>query len=327
MTRFTLSRNAVATALGVGIISLGGMAYAAPDNAGQTQQPQEEAKQKQTIALPPSPDDPQMQDLAQRQFELSTEQVLPLTPEQIRAFKSKVGDTTQAMRPLEPPKMVTRSAKLKLEPGVTPPALQVAPGYVSTVLFYDSSGAPWPITSITVGNANKFSVQHNENLKPGNMITVSPLSRHSHTNLAVTLQNQSLPVVLSVKTDDAERGAIHDSLVSFSATMRGPLAEKPTIGGVAATSVVDETMLGFVDGVPPASAKFLNCVPRTDGVSVWKYDGQIYVRSRHAAVWPAWNMVANGTGDVRVYKMPVVPSIMLSVNGATQTLSLEEVGQ
>jgi len=317
MTKFALSRNAVAIVLGVGIISLGGMAYAAPDNTGQ----------KQTITLPPSPDDPQMQDLAQRQFELSTEQVLPLTPEQIRAFKAKVGDTTQAMRPLEPPKMVTRSAKLKLEPGVTPPALQVAPGYVSTVLFYDSSGAPWPITSITVGNANKFSVQHNENLKPGNMITVSPLSRHSHTNLAVTLQNQSLPVVLSVKTDDAERGAIHDSLVSFSATMRGPLAEKPTIGGVAATSVVDETMLGFVDGVPPASAKFMNCIPRTDGVSVWKYDGQIYVRSRHAAIWPAWNMVANGTGDVRVYKMPVVPSIMLSVNGATQTLSLEEVGQ
>jgi intracellular multiplication protein IcmK len=133
--------------------------------------------------------------------------------------------------------------------------------------------------------------------------------------------------VLQIKTDDRDVGAIHDGAVVFQATMRGPLAEKPMIGGVKATSTVDEIMLGFVDGIPPKGAEYLPCTPEFDGVGVWEYEGQLYVRTRHAAVWPAWTMVANGTGDIRVYKMPVVPSIILSKGGATHTLNIIQEGQ
>ena len=275
------------------------------------------------LNLPPAPDSKEMQQLAQRQFELSTEQVLPLTPEQIKQFKGSVGKTTEALRLSEPPTMNTRSAKLKLEPGVMPPVIQLAPGYVSTILIYDVSGAPWPITSITTGNTNYFSVHHNESLKPGNMLTISPIARYAHTNIAVTLEGQSLPVILQVRTDDRDKGAIHDSLVSFQTDMRGPLAEKPSIGGGQnAKSVVNETMLAFLDGAPPSEAKYVSSKPSFEGVSVWEYMGQTYLRTRYPAMWPAWTTVVNGAGKIRVYKMPIVPSIMLTVGGTTQTINL-----
>ena len=37
-------------------------------------------------------------------------------------------------------------------PGATPPAIRLAQGYVSSLVFVDSTGAPWPIASFDIGD-------------------------------------------------------------------------------------------------------------------------------------------------------------------------------
>lgn len=276
----------------------------------------------QAPELPPAPSDAQMRAIAQREFELGVEEILPMSPEQIEQFRATMKKTTEAMRQTEPPKLITRTERLNLEPGSVPPTLRIVPGYGSAVVFYDVSGAPWPIRSVTPGNPKLFAVTHESELAPFNLITISPLARHADTSLTIVLEDQSLPVILRLTTDDQEKGSLHDSLVSYQANMRGPKAEVPVVGGRQAQSVVDPTLLAFLDGIPPAGSVFRETLPKQDGVDVWEYKNEYYLRTKHSAVWPAWTGIINGTANYKVYRLPAVPSLMVSVGGSTQTLMI-----
>lgn len=275
------------------------------------------------VTLPPAPQSETMQDVAQRTYELSLEQVLPMTPEQIQAYLDRMKQTSEAIRDSEPPKMCTRTERLMLQPGATPPTVHIVPGYVSTVTFFDATGSPWPITSVTEGNSKWFSVQKPEDLEPGNMLTVSALARHAHSNITVTLKDETTPVVVRLTTDDRNKGAITDSLISFQADKRGPNASDPMVGRKL-KSVVSSNMLSFLDGVPPSGAVRMALSPSKDGVALWKLDKHLYLRTKYAAVWPAWSDVLSGTADYRVYELPIVPSIIVSIGGHTETLSIDE---
>lgn len=278
------------------------------------------AKDPPAITLPPSPNSASMQHLAQRLYELSVQEQMPLQDEQIRQFIERMGQTAEAMRPASPPQMRSRTERLILRPGSEAPVIQLVPGYVSTLTFADATGAPWPLTSVSNGNAKWFHVVQPE-LPDGNMLTISPLARHADSNITVTLANETLPVIVRLRTDDRQEGAQTDSLVSMQIAKRGPKAAEPVVGG-RVESVVTPTMLAFLDGVPPTGAKTLVINPAKPDVDLWLFEGRYFLRSRYEAVWPAWSDMVSGAGGFRVYQIPPVPSFILSVNGRTETLSI-----
>lgn len=83
--------------------------------------------------------------------------------------------------------------------------------------------------------------------------------------------------------------------------------------------------MAFLDGVPPQSAQRV-VVHGAKGrdIHVWRYNQSLYVRSRLAAVWPAWSAVSNGVGGLRVYKMRPVSQLMMSISGEVVTLRLTD---
>lgn len=262
-------------------------------------------------------------------FERSLESRLPMSAEQIEEFKKRLKDTERAVNKRTPPKMTNRSKRLSFETGEKPPVIRIAPGYVTTLSFFDSTGQPWPITSVVLGNPNYYTVQRPEN--QGNIITVSVLKDHVDSNLALTFEDQNVPATIQLKT--VSEGGETDSLAVFRAEQRGPNAEKPTIGPEPEPTV-DSDMMGFVDNVPPDSAKRMRLTAGKDAkekkepeesgdIVLWAYKDSFYLRTKHGLVWPAWDTVANGPGGVRVYEMAEVSSLMISRNGASVTYTVE----
>ncbi|MDD4456449.1 MAG: DotH/IcmK family type IV secretion protein [Syntrophotalea acetylenica] len=299
----------------IAITSIVGLAVATPVFTAMASE-----KQDVAITLPPAPNSDSMQHLAQRLYELSVQEQMPLNDSQIRQFIDQMRQTSEAMRPANPPQMRSRTERLVLRPGSEAPVVQLVPGYVSTLTFADATGAPWPLTSVSNGNAKWFHVVQPE-LPNGNMLTISPLARHADSNITVTLANETLPVVIRLCTDDRQQGAQTDSLVSMQIAKRGPNATDPVVGGHV-ESAVSPTMLAFLDGVPPAGAKTLVFHPAKTDVDLWRHEDRYYLRSRYEAVWPAWSDMVSGAGGFRVYQIPPVPSCIVSINGRTEILNI-----
>lgn len=262
-------------------------------------------------------------------FERSLKSRLPMNTEQIKKFKQRLKDTERATKARSSPEMTNRSRRLSFKTGEKPPQVKIAPGYVTTISFFDSTGEPWPVTSVVLGNPNYYDVQQPEN--QSNVITVSALEEHVGSNLALTFKDQDVPTTIQLKT--ISEGEETDSLAVFRAEQRGPNAKEPSIGPDP-ESAVDSDMMSFIDNVPPDSAKRIQLSRQgsdksdeqeeREDVALWSHGDSYYLRTKHPLVWPAWNAVAKGPGGVRVYEMPKVSSLMLSQNGASLTLEVGE---
>lgn len=247
----------------------------------------------------------------------SVHNLLPLSAKQIKDFRSRLKSTQKAVHQRKPAALHSASKVLRLEPGAPTPTIRITPGYVSDIVFLDQTGAPWPITSIALGDGSAFDVQH-PNIKAKNLLTISAKGRHRDSDLSITLKGWATPIIVRLKTDPQKTNA----LTSFRADQKGPNATQQVVGPPV-ENTVGNTMMAFLDNVPPEKATSLN----THGgsgqpIQAWYYNHQLFVRTRQAAVWPAWKSVAKGAGGVRVYEMPQESYLMLSENGQTQTIQL-----
>jgi len=264
--------------------------------------------------------------IANKAFKQSLQSYVPLSPEQIEQLQNRMQETNEAVHSAPPPKMSNRTRRFVLDPGHEPPVLKVAPGYVSSIAFFDVTGEPWPVTSIVVGNPSYYNVQKPKDLKPGNMLIITALKKHVDSNIVLTLQGHDMPMTIQLETIDRKKEAVTDATIAFQANKRGPLAKEPQIGPEL-DPTVDNTMLSFLDGVPPSSAKHKIVTPAIEGVHLWSYQKSYFLRTKYSVVWPAWVSIVKGVGGVNVYKFSKkTPSVMLSKNGKTVSLKVENDG-
>jgi intracellular multiplication protein IcmK len=290
-------------------------------NTGSPATQQQPKKKKRVDLSSPATRDK----IIEQQFSYQLDMMLPLDTTHINQHKKQIQATEKAIRPDQQPNIVTGSRQLILEPNAPIPKIFLTPGFVTALVFYDATGAPWPITSCTEGNPNYFSVVRPEGLKPGNMITVQSISQHASSNIVLTLAEFSLPVVLQIVTTDMVEtpdGRVNtDSMVSFRATKKGPLAKQPIVGRVL-ESAVSEQIMSFLDGIPPKGAEYIDSVSVHSGMDMWRYKGLLYLRTQYPVIWPAWDLVVNGSEGITLYRLPDVPSIMVSDNGNNLSLDV-----
>ncbi len=246
-----------------------------------------------------------------------------LTPEQLKVFKKTKQATEKAIRnPV--PKLISRTIKISLRPGSPIPLLKVVPGYVASITVYDNTGQPWPVLSAIPGNKVFFQVERPEVL-PGNGITVSALTDYAHTNVVSNLDglSQMLNIHLSTVDPDKEKWET-DSSISLQIDQRGPNASIPVVGEPMPSSIT-ETVNAFIDGVPPINAVKLIISPQMAALDVWLYEEKLYVRSLDPVQWPRIVSIAPGAGGkLKVYETEKASSLLISHNGQTQVVGLEE---
>lgn len=262
------------------------------------------------------------QDDAQKLFQESLRQMLPLGGEQIEEYRSRSDEKEKALQPA-PPTLRSRTVRVSLEPGQSAVSVRTTANIATSLVFHDSTGQPWPVTSVTNGGPQAFQVLRPE-LPEGNLLNVMPLQAYASANLVVTLAKFDIPLVISLKSDSVrstERTA--DSMVLFQLAHQGPNAQAPLTKDIKET--VNSDMLSFLDHVPPAEATRVRVSPQDRELTIWKYNGAHYVRTTHTIIWPAWTSVVNGAGGIKCYELPLTPRISLSKNGKVQTVRIEDV--
>lgn len=260
-------------------------------------------------------------DISEIAFKDSLKAMIPLSPEQINKFKDAKDEATEAIVSRPTATLSNKSSNITLKPGAETSNLTLVPGYVSTLVFVDSSGAPWPITSFTVGNPAWFNLVKPDGLESGNMLTINARQNHVNSNIVITLAKHASPIIIQLDADvDASKTNVHaDGLVSYRIDERGPNALIPVIG-TSIKSPVTEEMTAFLDNVPPPEAKLLKTDAGSE-VSVWSFAGKFYLRSPLMLQWPAWSRVVQGH-NITVHEIPQTPSIVVSDNGRQRTINI-----
>lgn len=257
---------------------------------------------------------------AQALFEESLRQMMPLDQGQIQEYRSRSDERERALLPVSPA-LNTRTVSVSLEPGRSPVPVFTTANIATSLVFHDSTGQPWPITSVTNGGPSFFQVLRPD-LPEGNLLNVTPTQGYATSTLVVTLEGRDMPLVVRLESDSVrapERKA--DALVLFRLAHHGPKASVPIVKDIRETA--DSSMLAFLDRVPPEKAVRVRVEPGSDDVLVWNYDGKHYLRTVHSLMWPAWSAVVNGAGNTKCYELPITSRVMLSRNGQVQTLLLK----
>jgi len=262
-------------------------------------------------------------------YDAAMQQVMPLSPKQIREYRERKQRVKGAMKDRKATELLSRTRRVSLEPGGTVETLEIVPGYVASVVVLDASGAPWPISSVTVGNQEQFTVKR-PSKKEGHVIHIRAQQSFSQSNFAITLKGQALPLQINLRTIDPSDPAAQEvkqvqmqGVVVLRAGRRGPQAKEASIGPSSTADTISTDMIGFLDGVPPSEAVVMATKPQLRGVQVWRHEGHLYVRSRLPARWPAWDEVARGHGEIRVYRMPKSPNIIVAKGGKSQHLEIQ----
>lgn len=256
---------------------------------------------------------------AQALFEESLRQMMPLDESQIQEYRSRSDERERALLPVSPA-LNTRTVNVSLEPGRAPVPVFTTANVATSLVFHDSTGQPWPITSVTNGGPSFFQVLRPD-LPEGNLLNVMPTQGYATSTIVVTLEGRDIPLVVRLESDSVrspERKA--DALVLFRLAHHGPKASIPIVKDIRETA--DSSMLAFLDRVPPDGAVRLRMKPQAEQVSIWKYNGKHYIKTNNALMWPAWSAVVNGAGNTRCYETPATTRIMLSINGQIQTFVL-----
>lgn len=262
-------------------------------------------------------------------FESSRRQILPVDPEQIFELRKGFEKAEKAKIEGVQPKVFSGTRNISIRPGGQQPKITLTKGYVSSIIFQDATGAPWPIDSARVGDDSLYSVPFENKSEPDggvngprNLLTIVPLLASGSSNLVVILEGQDVPIILLLQsTLPTSKQRKTDTLVAFRVDERGPNAEAPVVGG-AVDPVVNSDLLRFLDGTPPNGAKMLETIPELPDFNLWSYSGKNYVVTRNTLLWPAWTSSAR-SNKLYVYEVQPVHSLLVLANGQRKTLNVK----
>ncbi len=252
----------------------------------------------------PPPRPPTLRDQA---FQELLNKISPLTPEQIIEMR-RAQDRTQravATAPDVPPRPVSSTLVIDLSPGMTPPIVRLGSGYVSSLVFLDSTGQPWPIADYSLGDPKNFNLQWD---RKTNTIFMQSNTTYASGNLAVRLANLDTPVMLSLVSGQKEM----DYRVDLQVRGRGPNAKAAVVGD-ALPAGPDPLLLSVLDGVPPAGSIELQV---TCGCGLaWLYKDKMIFRTHLTILSPAWVSTVSSADGTRVYEMAPTPLVIATQNG------------
>ncbi|MDP3559525.1 MAG: DotH/IcmK family type IV secretion protein [Legionellaceae bacterium] len=248
-------------------------------------------------------------------FKEVTRKLYPLSPEEIIRLKQL--DNTQEYAETSPagvpPKPTATSQFVNLSPGSTPPVIRLAQGFVSSLVFLDSTGAPWPIAAYDLGDPAAFSIQWD---KSGNTLMIQAKKKYTYGNMAIRLKGLNTPVMLTMIPGQ--------KAVDYRIDMRvqgyGPNAKNLPSGDGLPPSA-DSLLLNVLDGVPPNGSQRL--VVSGGDARAWLLNEKMYVRTNLTVLSPGWVASMTSGDGMHAYEMQKSPILLVSWHGKVMQLKVE----
>lgn len=274
----------------------------------------EESQKIMLNSVPPS--SREASDESMMAFNAMVQQNIPLTPRQIVQLRQQV-DTTQraaAVLPTIPPKPVSSTLMINMAPGTTPPAVRLAQGYVSSIVFVDSTGTPWPIASFDVGNPKAVGIQWDGK---SNVLLIQAILPYSDGDIVIRLVGLPTPVTLELVAGQR----VVDYRVDAHVSGIGPnTKELPT--GVDLPNSANQLLLGVLDGISPDGSRPLTVHGSSDSLA-WVLGEKMYLRTRMTVLSPGWTGKMVSPDGMIAYELPKTSSVLVSRYGEPAELKIE----
>lgn len=263
-------------------------------------------------APPTKSEDEAVDDLA---FKGVTDQLFPLSSDEIIQLKRRyhASEFAQATSAGIPPKPIATSQFVNLSPGATPPVIRLSQGFVSSLVFLDSTGAPWPISAYDLGDPSAFNIQWD---KTSNTLMIQATKLYNYGNIAIRLQGLNTPVMMTLIPGQ--------KAVDYRVDMRvqgyGPNAKTmPTEEGIPPAA--SDTLLHILEGVPPSGSTRLQ-ISGGDARG-WLLKDRMFVRTNLTVLSPGWIGSMTSADGMHAYEMQKAPVLLVSWHGKVMQLKVE----
>jgi intracellular multiplication protein IcmK len=249
-------------------------------------------------------------------FDSLIKQKMPMSPQQVVKLRQliDVAQRASAVTRNVPPKSVSSTLMINLAPGATPPAVRLSQGYVSSLVFVDSTGAPWPIESFDIGNPKSVNVQWDGKT---NIILIQAISPYIAGDLVIRLIGLPTPITLELVSVPR----VVDYRVDIHVTGIGPNTKELPVGTDLPSSA-NQLLLGVLDGMAPPGSKALN-VGGASNTQVWLLGEKMYLRTRFTVLSPGWVSKMVSPDGMTAYELPKTSSVLVSRYGEPVQLKIE----
>ncbi len=249
--------------------------------------------------------------------------ISPLSTDQIKDIRKVFNEVNRASTYTggTPPTPLTSSVVVDLATGSTPPVIRLSAGYVTTVVFVDSSGEPWPIKAYDIGNPNNFNIAWNQSTAGDagdtmlNTLMIQSLTQYKDGNLAVMLRGMNTPVIFTLVPGQE----VVDYRVDVQVPRLGPNASRNTISTLP--SPANPLLVDILNNMAPAKA--VKKSVKGGDAKVWGFGKMLYVRTPMTVISPAWvSKMVGADGNMHAYELPEASVILAMDNGRLVRLNL-----
>lgn len=248
-------------------------------------------------------------------FNEMLQQNVPLSPQQVVLLRQQIDRSQRAaaIQPVIPPKPVSSTIMVDLSPGATPPAIRLAQGYVSSLVFVDSTGSPWPIAAFDIGNPKAVNIQWDGK---SNILLLQAVSPYSDGDMVIRLVGLPTPITLEIVSGQR----VVDYRIDLHVSGIGPNTKELPIGTTLPGNA-NQLLLSILDGIGPAGSRTLT-VHGADA-QAWLLGERIYLRTRFNVLSPGWIGTMASPDGMHAYEMQRTSSILISKYGSPAELRIE----
>jgi intracellular multiplication protein IcmK len=251
-------------------------------------------------------------------FNDAMREAFPLSPAQINEVVRRLNQTREAATAQPPVRLRTRTITTSIAPGAEPIEIILRTGYPTSLVFSDSTGALWPIEAVSNGNKESLTVDPEKPTGP--YIDIAPANQYVSTALNVRLKGAARPII--IKVQEPARLLEADSTVDIRVRDGiGPNAAPPIIDRPMLTAGEDPILMNVLHGVSPDGG-VMQTTSLAD-VQAWIVGQQLYIRSPHELLSPAYEARMRAPGGVSAYMMPQRPVLIVSQQGKPVSVTLQ----
>src|SRR3990167_832144 len=271
--------------------------------------------QSQRVMLKSLPPANQPSPEAAEAFDSLMQQNIPMTPQQVLKLRQLIDESQRAAAtpPTIPPKPVSSTIMVNLAPGTTPPAIRLAQGYVTSLVFVDSTGSPWPVASFDIGDPKKTNIQWDGK---SNVLLIQANSPYGDSDLVIRLVGLPTPVTLALVLGQR----VVDYRTDIHVAGIGPNAKDLPMGS-AIPSSASQLLLGILDGVAPPGSQLLK-VHGAEGMA-WLLGSTLYLRTRFTVLSLGWTGKMMSPDGMQASELSKTSSVLVSQYGEPIELKIE----
>lgn len=242
---------------------------------------------------------------------------LPLPPEDIIKYRKRKMEVEKAQNiPITSVNEEYRTENLDMQQN-KPIRINIVPGYLATLTFFDSTGQPWPVEYAQPGND---SFQMSVAGKEGNVININTNSGYTSANASIGLADMSTNLTVTLNANQNS----NTSKLEFRIPEQGPNADT---GPIQTSSMVENApseMFDFINGriynLPGAKSMKVNGVD----AEAYVYNDFMYVISKHNLRSPARENSVSLPSGKHAYKIYPTSTLQFAVNGKSVFATVEE---